>query len=482
MMARIVIVEDEYLLGKTIAQALTKHGHEARTATTGEEGLALVQTFQPALVLLDMKLPRMSGLEFLAQAKRLDSDLDVISITAFGSIEESVQAMKRGAADYVLKPIDLEELKGLVGEILARRPTQPRLGDRATPDDHGGIELIGESPPMQEVRRLLALVAQAGADPNPPTVLITGETGTGKGVIARAIHAQSARAKAPFIEVNCTAIPDSLLEAELFGYEKGTFTDAKAAKVGLFEAAAGGSLFLDEIGYLKPELQVKLLKVIEEKRVRRLGSTQERPLDVWILAATNKDLEQAVADGTFREDLYFRLNVMAMALPPLRQRGEDILLLAEHFLRRFAQRYQHPVPRLTAEARAALLRYAWPGNVRELAHVMERAVFLGRTEVIQGDVLALHRSPPGKPPGYRRGTNQSALEIDLPSDGLVLEEVEKTLIKKALARARGNASQAARLLGISRNTLRYRLEKYGLYAAAAKIDPRATGSEIPADA
>jgi two-component system response regulator AtoC len=479
MMARIVIVEDEYLLGKTIAQALTKHGHEARTVTTGEEGLALLQTFQPALVLLDMKLPRMSGMEFLAQAKRLDPDLDVVSITAFGSIEESVQAMKHGAVDYVLKPIDLEELKGLVSEILARRTARPRSGDRATADDHGGSELIGESPTVQEVRRLVALVAQAGAGPSPPTVLITGETGTGKGVIARAIHAQSARATAPFIEVNCTAIPDSLLEAELFGYEKGTFTDAKTAKVGLFEAAASGSLFLDEIGYLKPELQVKLLKVIEEKRVRRLGSTQERPLDVWILAATNNDLEQAVADGTFREDLYFRLNVMTIALPPLRQRGEDILLLAEHFLRRFARHYQRPVPCLTAEAQTALLRHAWPGNVRELAHVMERVVFLGKTEVIQEDALALHRSHTGEPPVHRRGTSQSGPEIDFPSDGLVLEEVEKTLIKKALPRAQGNASQAARLLGISRNTLRYRLEKYGLYPAGSKSDPRATGSEIP---
>jgi two-component system response regulator AtoC len=285
--------------------------------------------------------------------------------------------------------------------------------------------------------------------------------------------------KAPFIEVNCTAIPDSLLEAELFGYEKGTFTDAKTAKVGFFEAAAGGSPFLDEIGYLKPELQVKLLKVIEEKRVRRLGSTQERPLDVWILAATNNNLEQAVADGTFREDLYFRLTVMTIALPPMRQRGEDILLLAEHFLRRFAERYQRPVPRLTVEARAALLRHAWPGNVRELAHVMERAVFLGRTEMIHESALAFHRSHSDEPPTHRQGTSQSGPEIDFPSDGLVLEEVEKTLIKKALARARGNASQAARLLGISRNTLRYRMEKYGLYPAASKSDPRATGSEIP---
>jgi DNA-binding NtrC family response regulator len=479
MMARILVVEDEYLLGKTIAQALTKYGHEARTVTTGEEGLALLQTFQPALVLLDMKLPRMSGMEFLAQAKHLDPDLDIVSITAFGSIEESVQAMKQGAADYVLKPIDLEELKGLVTEILARGSARPRLGDRARADDHGGIELIGESPPLQEVRRLLSLVAQAGAGPSPPTVLITGETGTGKGVIARAIHAQSARAKAPFIEINCTAIPDSLLKAELFGYEKGTFTDAKSAKVGLFEAAVSGSLFLDEIGYLKPELQVKLLKVIEEKRVRRLGSTQERPLDVWILAATNNDLEQAVADGTFREDLYFRLTVMTIALPPLRQRGEDILQLAEHFLRRFAQRYQRPLPRLTAEARAALLRHAWPGNVRELAHVMERAVFFGGTEMIAESALAWHGPHTGEQLVHRLGPRQSGPEIDFPSAGLVLEEVEKTLIKKALARARGNASQAARLLSISRNTLRYRMEKHGLHPASSVVDDMATGSEIP---
>jgi two-component system, NtrC family, response regulator AtoC len=479
MMARILVVEDEHLLGKTIAQALTKHGHEARTATTGEEGLALLQMFQPVLVLLDMKLPRMSGMEFLAQSKHLDPDLDIVSITAFGSIEESVQAMKQGAADYVLKPIDLEELKGLVTEILTRRQQRPRPQEKTTADGHGGIELVGASPPMQQVRRLVAMVAQAGEGLNAPTVLITGETGTGKGVIARAIHAQSARAKAPFIEVNCTAIPDSLLEAELFGYEKGTFTDAKSAKVGLFEAALGGGLFLDEIGYLKPELQVKLLKVIEEKRVRRLGSTHERPVDVWILVATNNNLEQAVADGTFREDLYFRLNVMTIALPPLRQRGEDILLLAEHFLQRFAQRYQSPLPRLTVEARAALRRYAWPGNVRELAHMMERAVFFSRTEMIHASALALHRSHTGEQPVHSQSTRQNGPETDFPSDGLVLEEVEKTLIKKALARARGNTSQAARLLGISRNTLRYRLEKYSLHPASSEVDNAATGSEPP---
>jgi len=479
MMARILVVEDEYLLGKTIAQALTKYGHEARTATTAEEGLALLQMFQPALVLLDMKLPRMSGMEFLAQAKHLDPDLDIVSITAFGSIEESVQAMKHGAADYVLKPIDLEELKSLVAEILAHRQQRPRPKERTAADDHGGGELIGASPPMQEVRRLVAMVALAGEGPNAPTILITGETGTGKGIIARAIHAQSPRAKAPFVEVNCTAIPDSLLEAELFGYEKGTFTDAKSAKVGLFEAAVGGSLFLNEIGYLKPELQVKLLKVIEEKRVRRLGNTQERPVDVWVLAATNNNLEQAVADGRFREDLYFRLTVMTIALPPLRQRGEDILQLAEHFLRRFAQRYQRPLPRLTAEARAALLRHAWPGNVRELAHVMERAVFFGGTEMIAESAMAWHGSHTGEQLVHRPGPRQSGPEIDFPSAGLVLEEVEKTLIKKALARARGNASQAARLLGISRNTLRYRMEKHGLHPASSAVDDTATGSEMP---
>jgi len=417
-----------------------------------------------------MQLPRMSGMEFLVRARHLDHSIDIVSMTAFGSIEESVQAMKHGALDYLLKPIDLDDLKGLVKGILDRRQECHGHGHAAPAEGHGGTDLLGKSPAMQEVRQLVELVAQAGAGHEAPTVILTGETGTGKGVIARALHARSVRAGAPFVEVNCTAIPDSLLEAELFGYERGTFTDAKTAKVGLFEAATGGTLFLDEIGYLKPELQVKLLNVIEEKRVRRLGSTQERPLNVWILAATNKPLEQAVAEGTFREDLYFRLTVMPIALPPLRQRGEDVLLLAEHFLQRFARRYQRPLPHLTADARAALLRYAWPGNVRELAHVIERAVLLARAEVIQEDMLALHKAGTGDAPLPIRNAGGEGPDIEFPSHGLVLEEVEKALIKKALARVQGNASQAARLLGISRNTLRYRMEKYGLSPSSAQVD------------
>jgi len=335
---------------------------------------------------------------------------------------------------------------------------------------NGEIELIGESPPMQEVCRLVEMLAQAGGGPDPPTVLITGETGTGKGVIARAMHARSARAAAPCIEVNCAAIPESLLEAELFGYERGTFTDAKTARVGLFEAAAGGTLFLDEIGYLKPELQVKLLNLIEDKRVRRLGSTQERAVDVWILAATNRDLEQAVAEGAFRADLYFRLTVMTIVLPPLRERGGDILRLAEHFLQRFARRYQRPVPHLAADARAALLRYPWPGNVRELAHVMERAVFLDTTAVIHENSLGLAMAGHGRPRLRMRSTADGSPDIEFPAHGLVLEEVEKALIAKALARAQGKTSQAARLLGISRNALRYRIEKYKLCPPTVDVE------------
>jgi len=344
----------------------------------------------------------------------------------------------------------------------------------ATPlKEHDGIELLGASPPVQEVRRLVPLVAQAGGGPDPPTVLITGETGTGKGVIARALHAQSARARAPFLEVNCAAIPDTLLDAELFGYERGTFTDAKTARVGLFEAAAGGTLFLDEIGCLKPDLQVKLLNLIEDKRVRRLGSTQARPVDVWILAATNRDLAHAVAEGALREDLYFRLTVMTIALPPLRERGGDILQLAEHFLKRFARRYQRPVPHLTTAAQTALRRYHWPGNVRELAHVIERAVFLGRTEVIQESALALKKGGTGEAPLHFRSTGDGRPAIEFPAHGLVLGEVEKALIEEALARAQGNVSQAARLLGISRGALRYRMGKYRLSLPSPNM-PQAT--------
>ncbi len=390
-------------------------------------------------------------------------------LTAHGTVKTAVEAMRAGAFDYLTKPVDLEELAVVLDKAWnhARLRRELRyLHDTGLQGDPRG-RIVGDSEATRQIRdqvqRLATLEREQAAT---PTILITGETGTGKGLVARAIHDLSPRAERPFVEVNCAAIPAALLESEIFGYERGAFTDARAAKPGLFEAADGGTLFLDEIGAMPLELQVKLLKAIEEKSVRRLGGLRSKIIDVRVIAATNTDLDEAVRSGSFRPDLLYRLKVLTLDLPPLRERPEDILPLARHYLKHAARQYRR-AKRLHPDAEARLLQYPWPGNVRELANVLERAVLLEEGEEIRAESLGLQGAP------ARRGAVEvggGGLRVDFSQGGVSLAQLERTLIAEALKVAGGNRRRAAELLDISLETLRYRIEKYGLTPGGGK-DP-----------
>ncbi|MBI3780031.1 MAG: sigma-54-dependent Fis family transcriptional regulator, partial [candidate division NC10 bacterium] len=393
MFNSVFIVDDEQVLAKAIADFLGRHRYVVSLTTTGEEALRTIDKEPPDVVLLDYRLPRMDGLNVLRKIKETRPEIEVIMMTAHGSVEGAVEAMKLGAFDYISKPIDLEELRLVVEkafESLRQGHELDYLRSRADKENPSHA-IIGESEPMRRLQTLIDQISSIETDSGrgAPAILLTGETGTGKELVARAIHHKSRRNQGPFVEINCAAIPSTLLEAELFGYEKGAFTDAKALKIGLFEAADGGTLFLDEIGSMELNLQAKLLKAIDEKSVRRLGSLRSRQFDVMLVAATNQLLERAMQDRTFREDLYYRLKVLTVHLPPLRERGNDPVLLAEHFVQLHARRYNRGDKQLSEAAKIAIARYNWPGNVRELANVIERAVLLKAGKTIDPDDLGL---------------------------------------------------------------------------------------------
>ncbi|MFQ5415411.1 MAG: sigma-54-dependent transcriptional regulator [Myxococcota bacterium] len=450
-MSSILIVEDEAFLSKQLEQALERSGYDVEASATCADALARVQRETPDLVLLDLRLPDGSGLDLLGELVALDASLPVVMMTAYGSVADAVEAMRRGAADYVQKPLELDELRLLVERVLARQRRDRELAyhrerERAAPEG-----VIGRDPRLLQIFEQVERLRQAGLEPGMrPAILLTGETGTGKAVVARAIH--EILGPGPFIEVNCTAMPAALVESELFGHERGTFTDAKTARTGLFEAAEGGTIFLDEIGHVQFDLQAKFLKVIEEKRIRRLGSTRDRATNVHVIAATNRDLDEAVEEGSFREDLLHRLRVLSFEIPPLRERVEDIRLLARHFCHHFSDLYGNRM--LSAGAEEELVRYPWRGNVRELRNVIERACLLGSGEGLGAEVFRTLLKTPSEAPESGHFT--------LPEGGVDLLEVERGLIESAMERAKGNRSQAARLLGVSRDTLRYRLEKFDL--------------------
>lgn len=476
----ILVIEDEVILAKNIKRYLERHDYEVHHEASGEAGLKQIDIFKPDLILLDYQLPGIDGLEVLKQIREVDQNVRVILITGHGNVKIAVDAMKTGAYDYLSKPLILDELKLLIDRVVGQDRLEGALSYYRKRDaGTGGLSaLLGESPPMQamknEIRRLLkseeSMVGQAAA-----AVLLTGETGTGKEVVARTIHFDGPRKDQPFVEINCAAIPIHLVESELFGYERGAFSGAKGRKIGLIEAADGGTLFLDEIGSMELGIQVKLLKLLEDKKVRRLGSLRDQNVNVRILAATNQSLEDLVEKDLFRSDLYYRLGIIRMEIPPLRDRGRDILLLANHFLTALARRYGKRGLHFTPDADERLLAHSWPGNVRELRNIVEQTVLL-----TSGDAIGPEQLFPLSSPDIQSEKNvkdretaengeieeQEGIHFTLPSGGVsleeVLEEVERKLVVQALKKTSGNVTQAAKMLQISRDTLRYRIEKYDL--------------------
>ena len=458
-MPRLLIVEDEEVLARNLAKAFGGRGIDVKHASTVATAIKAAADEPPDVVLLDLRLPDGSGLDVLDALA--GGDASVIMMTAYGSVADAVAAMQRGARDYVQKPLDLNEIRLKVERALGGRREAREIAYYRARDAAAGT-ILGESPAVARLRELVARLARVTVGPGAPapTVLILGETGSGKGHVARALHADSGRRDGPFIEVNCTALPEQLAEAELFGHEKGAFTDAKTGRAGLFETADGGTIFLDEIGHVTPALQSKFLKVIEEKTVRRVGGSAVRRIDVQVVAATSRDLESAVKLGEFREDLFQRLSVAVLRIPPLRERADDAVVLAHAFLAETARRYGAAPKALSSDAERAIRAYGWPGNVRELANAMERVVLFCDAERVDADDLGLSATPVA---GGRVAVAPTGdVQIDFPDGGLALEAVERALIVAALAKAGGNQSAAARLLGTSRDTLRYRIEKFGL--------------------
>ena len=443
---RVLVVDDEPAQRELVAGFLAKQGFEVSQAAGGEAALVRFKQDPFDLVLTDQKMPGLSGLQVLEGVRAMTPETAVIIMTAYGTIETAVSAIKAGAADYLTKPLNLDELLHRIHRVRERQHllSENRELREALAERHRVEGIIGESGPMQEALSLVRRVA-----PSDATVLIRGESGTGKELIAKAIHYASARAAGPLVKVNCAALAESLLEAEMFGHEKGAFTGAIATRKGRFELAEGGSLFLDEIGDLPAHLQVKLLRVLQEREFERVGSSRPITVNVRLLAATHRDLEVLVRDGRFRDDLYYRINVVTVTLPPLRERRDDLPLLIDHFVRTFAAKNSKPINGLTRGARETLLRYDYPGNVRELENLIERAVVLTRDEVIGvADLPLTLRDPAPEPAG-------SGLDA-------AVEGLERRMMREALVRSGGVQTRAAELLGISERVLRYKLKKYGL--------------------
>ena len=465
-MATLLVIEDEVVLGKNIRKTLEKLGHTVEVAATGADGERLFGELHPDLTLLDLRLPDASGLDLLPRLKAAHPDGVVVLMTAYAAIEDAVRAMKLGAADYLQKPLNLDELRQVVSQLLDTAQLQQEVSYYRNRESRGAEldAIIGQCAAIEELRTRIRRLATlpAGA---PPTVLVTGETGTGKGLVARVLHYSGARAERPFIEVNCAAIPENLVEAELFGYERGAFTDAKTSKVGLIQAADRGTLFLDEIGCLPLAFQAKILKAIEDKTVRPVGGRSERRVDVHIVAATNSDLATMSRNGQFREDLFYRLQVAQLQIPPLRERGEDVILLAGAMLRDLCSGYRLPARQFNDAALAAIRRYRWPGNVRELRNTLDRAVLFSDEETIGPDVLALPVEVSEAPLAV---DESGELRFEIPDGGVRFEDIERALIVSALRKSGGSQSAAARLLGLSRDTLRYRMEKFGIESGGEK--------------
>ncbi len=456
---RILVADDERSMRELLAIVLRREGYEVLLAENGRAAVDLLEREPVDLLISDIKMPDVSGVEVLRAAKKVDQDVLGIMITAFASTETAVEAMRLGACDYLSKPFDIDLLKMKVREKIENRQLRQEnvLLKRTLGLSHQFSNIIGRSAAMLEVFKMIETVARTNS-----TILLTGESGTGKGLVAQAVHFHSLRREKPMVSLNCGAMPETLLESELFGHMRGAFTGADSNKKGLLEAAERGTIFLDEIGEMSAVMQVKLLRVLQERRFRRLGGLEELQADIRVIAATNQDLTRAVAEGRFREDLYYRINVIPIALPPLRERREDIPLLAEHFLEKYAGQMEKPVSSISRDAMDYLVRHDWPGNIRELENVIERAVALELTPVILADSLpAAVRGEPLRP----SAVPAAAAEI-LPDSGFDLEahvkDIERGYIAEALKRAGGVQVRAAELLGMSFRSFRYYVKKYNL--------------------
>lgn len=455
-MEKILVVDDEKSLREVLSIMLKRAGYTVTEACDGDEAIGHVNKEIYDLVITDLRMPKADGMDVLKAVKSSSPETVVLVITAFATSDSAVEAMKQGAYDYLTKPFQVDEVQLIIRNALEKRrlSTENMLLKREMASQSSFAKIVGQSEAMQKVFDVVKKVADAKSN-----ILICGESGTGKELVARAIHYNSARSPMPFVAVNCSAVPETLLESELFGHVKGSFTGAISNKAGLFEVANGGTIFLDEIGDTTPTIQVKLLRVIQEREFRRVGGNQDMKVDVRVIAATNRDLEKAVAEGAFREDLYYRLDVIPIRLPPLRLRTGDIPLLVTHFLEKFSQDSAKPAPMLTPEALHVLLEHEWRGNVRELENLIERVVaFSSGNPVTEADVRGwLHRSVTPQQPG---------MPTDLPDDGLDLEAlingIEKDLLLKALERAKWVKKKAARLLRLNTRSFRYRLEKYAI--------------------
>jgi len=457
--AMILVVDDERLIRWSLEQQLTREGYLVQQAETGAEALQRAKSEPPDLVMLDVRLPDADGVDILERLLAADPECPIIMITAHGGVESAVRAMKLGAHDYLVKPFEMDELSLTIRKALETRLLKRDLTRLQAAASQGSAldDLIGVSRAMADLKAVIVRIAQSDAT----TVLLQGESGTGKDLVARVIHFASQRARAPFLAVNCVALPEQLLESELLGHERGAFTDARAQKKGLFEQADGGTVYLDEIGDMRLDLQGKLLHLIEEKAFRRIGGVRDIKADVRIIAATNRDLAKALEAGQFRKDLYYRLKVFPVWLTLLRERPEDVLPLARHFIQRFSREMRRRPIELDPEVQARLLRYHWPGNVRELRNILERAIILA-----PGDVLTVEHLPPEMEESTvgRADDMARTASVSLPTEGLRLEEVERDLVRQALESTGGNQVRAARLLGISRDALRNRMKKFGFLA------------------
>lgn len=450
---KILCVDDEHLIRWSLEQNLKKQGYEVLTAGTGEDALRIAREEQPDLVLLDIQLPGISGLEVLEKLKEFDDEIIVIMVTAHGGLETAVTAMRMGAYDYLNKPFNMDEMAIVIRKALETSELRREVVSlRSEHKKAGAPNIVGTGHGMQGILSMMDKVARSEA----ATVLIQGESGTGKELVAKWIHYKSNRADKPFMAINCAAVPATLLESELFGHEKGAFTDAKTTKKGLFELADGGTVFLDEIGDMEMGMQAKLLRFLEDRTFRRIGGAKVTTVDVRIISATNKDLVKAIEVKDFRNDLYYRLQVIPIHLPPLRERKEDIIPLAKHFIDTYRKEFAKQVGGITPQAERLLVEYHWPGNIRELKNVIERAIILGNEEMLSVDHL------PSEITSRVPSTASTALvTFKLPPEGIDIEEVEKELIRQALENNDWNQSKAAKKLNLGVDAFRYRMKKFG---------------------